>query len=74
MPHVPQWLASLCVSVSHPSLKSLLQLANPSSHCKPHVPLTQRAEPLAPLAQVVVQSPQWVTALSTFVSQLLELA
>jgi hypothetical protein len=67
----PQWLTSVFVLVSHPlrlTFSSASQLANPASHAMLHAPAAQVGAPFA-LLQAWPQAPQWLSVVSTSVSQ-----
>ena len=64
-PHIPQFVALVCVLVSHPSSGSLLQSAKPVAQAMRHVPPTHEAVPLT-LLQTSPHAPQLRASLVRF--------
>src|SRR5689334_389071 len=69
-PHAPQFAGSVALPTSQPSLRLLLQSANPAPQALiAQAPLTQATVALGAIPQAVPQAPQFITSLAVAASQ-----
>src|SRR5262245_32464657 len=66
IPHAPQFLMSMAVFASHPSLGLALQSAKPALQVTPQFPPVQVAVWLAPALHILPHAPQLRMSVSTF--------
>ena len=66
---LPQWLTSVCTLVSQPLPGIPSQSAQPPSQVKSQVPLAHVDVACGREGQLLPQAPQWLTAMSVWVSQ-----